>query len=282
MDDGGGSKLSGIRQIVRLKEMFQKWQTVTLGSKESNHDSDVARPGGIPPMINKRLTNVLYCDSDEDSCYSPQPPHDVPKGYLAVYVGPELRRFIIPTSYLSHSLFKVLLEKAAEEFGFDQSGGLTIPCEIETFKYLLNCMENHDDSSDSWWNCSWKHRNCGRINDCSDLCRRSVMVLVASARVVTRLSSILVWISYMKNYITPQLERLLMVHLFVEQLLKIYVLCIQCSPNTCTLPTYSNRTFLTFNEQYMSLYWDQSFNGITVFDAHEIVVAPSRTAYGSQ
>ncbi|KAG2407428.1 uncharacterized protein LOC124828561 isoform X2 [Vigna umbellata] len=147
MDDGGGSKLSGIRQIVRLKEMFQKWQTVTLGSKDSNHDSDVARPGGIPPLINKRLTNLLYCDSDEDSCYSPQPPHDVPKGYLAVYVGPELRRFIIPTSYLSHSLFKVLLEKAAEEFGFDQSGGLTIPCEIETFKYLLNCMENHDDSS---------------------------------------------------------------------------------------------------------------------------------------
>lgn len=145
MDDAGGSKLTGIKQIARLKEMFQKWQTATLGSKESSNHSDMTH-GGISPMINKRLTNILYCDSDEDSCHSPQPPHDVPKGYLAVYVGPELRRFIIPTSYLSHSLFKVLLEKAAEEFGFDQSGGLTIPCEIETFKYLLNCMENHDDS----------------------------------------------------------------------------------------------------------------------------------------
>lgn len=94
----------------------------------------------------------MYCDSDEESCQSPEPPPDVPKGYLAVYVGPELRRFIIPTSYLSHSLFKVLLEKAADEFGFEQSGGLTIPCEIETFKFLLNCMENnqkdqHDESS---------------------------------------------------------------------------------------------------------------------------------------
>ncbi|XP_020228531.1 auxin-responsive protein SAUR40 [Cajanus cajan] len=151
MDDAGGSKLNGIKQIVRLKEMFQKWQSVTLGSKESNNNhSDVTHDhghGGISPMINKRLTSVVYCDSDEDSCYSPQPPHDVPKGYLAVYVGPELRRFIIPTTYLSHSLFKVLLEKAAEEFGFDHSGGLTIPCEIETFKYLLNCMENHHDSS---------------------------------------------------------------------------------------------------------------------------------------
>ncbi|XP_027339371.1 protein SMALL AUXIN UP-REGULATED RNA 10-like [Abrus precatorius] len=158
MDCGGGSKLTGIRQIVRLKEMLQKWQSVTLGSKASNHNSSSSNHaihgGGVSPIINKRIANVMNCDSDEDACQSPEPlpPPDVPKGYLAVYVGPELRRFIIPTSYLSHSLFKVLLEKAADEFGFDQSGGLTIPCEIETFKYLLKCMENEqkehlDDSA---------------------------------------------------------------------------------------------------------------------------------------
>ncbi|OIW00207.1 hypothetical protein TanjilG_29197 [Lupinus angustifolius] len=151
MEDAGGSKLKALGQIARLKEMFQKWQTTTVGSKEFDDHSHVNH-GGISPMINKRLTNLVYCDSDEENCYSPEAPHDVPKGYLAVYVGPEHRRFIIPTSYLSHSLFKVLLEKAAEEFGFDQCGGLTIPCEIETFKYLLNCMENnqkedHDDTT---------------------------------------------------------------------------------------------------------------------------------------
>lgn len=154
MDDNGGSKLTGIRQIVRLKEILQKWQAVTLGSKVNDQPPpEMNHNGGISPIINRRLTNVMYCDSDEDSCQSPEPPPDVPKGYLAVYVGPELRRFIIPTTYLSHSLFKVLLEKAAEEFGFEQSGGLTIPCEIETFKYLLNCMENnlkdqHDEKHD--------------------------------------------------------------------------------------------------------------------------------------
>ncbi|KAK4775343.1 hypothetical protein SAY86_010278 [Trapa natans] len=77
-----------------------------------------------------------------------RPPPDVPKGYLAVYVGEELRRFVILT-YLSHLLFKVLLEKAEEEFGFDHTGGLTIPCEIETFKYLLKCMENHTRADDA-------------------------------------------------------------------------------------------------------------------------------------
>ncbi|CAI9097382.1 OLC1v1033789C1 [Oldenlandia corymbosa var. corymbosa] len=158
MEDNGGSKVSGIRQIVKLKEFINKWQNVTLGSKDINeqHDRDLDNDqssvhsnqgghGGISPAISRRLmrSSNMYCDSDEDSCPSPEPPHGVPKGYLAVYVGPELRRFIIPTSYLSDPLFKVLLEKVEEEFGFDHCGGLTIPCETETFKFLLKCMENH-------------------------------------------------------------------------------------------------------------------------------------------
>ncbi|XVE53926.1 hypothetical protein DITRI_Ditri03aG0041400 [Diplodiscus trichospermus] len=142
MDDQGTSKLTGIRQIVRLKEFLQKWQTVTLGSRPNTPHSEENHEGVTRP-INKRLTNVMCCDSDEESCQSPEPPPDVPKGYLAVYVGQELRRFIIPTSYLSHHVFKILLEKAEEEFGYDHNGGLTLPCEIETFKYLLKCIESH-------------------------------------------------------------------------------------------------------------------------------------------
>ncbi|XP_059637835.1 protein SMALL AUXIN UP-REGULATED RNA 51 [Cornus florida] len=143
MDDHGGSKVTGIRQIVKLKEILHKWQSATLSPKASNLHSD-QNHGGISPAISRRLIGPNgYCDSDEDNCQSPEPPHGVPRGYLAVYVGPELRRFIIPTSYLTHPVFKVLLEKVEEEFGFDHSGALTIPCEIETFKYLLKCMENH-------------------------------------------------------------------------------------------------------------------------------------------
>ncbi|KAK8660031.1 hypothetical protein V6N13_050967 [Hibiscus sabdariffa] len=143
MDDRGCGKVTGIRHIVRLKEIIQKWQTATLGSRPSAPRSGGDCPGSVSRPINKRLKNVMYCDSDEESCASPEPPPDVPKGYLAVYVGPELRRFIIPTSYLTHPVFKILLEKAEEEFGYDHNGGLTLPCEIETFKYLLQCIENH-------------------------------------------------------------------------------------------------------------------------------------------
>uniref|UniRef100_A0A0A0LB03 Uncharacterized protein n=1 Tax=Cucumis sativus TaxID=3659 RepID=A0A0A0LB03_CUCSA len=147
MDENGGIKM-GIRQIVRLKETLQHWQGVTVCPKskaaahENGSQNQNQNHGILSPAINKRLTNVLCCDSDEETCQSPEHPPDVPKGYLAVYVGPELRRFIIPTSYLRHSVFKVLLEKAEEEFGFDHSGALTFPCEIEIFKYLLKCMES--------------------------------------------------------------------------------------------------------------------------------------------
>lgn len=141
MEENGGAKLTGIKQIVRLKELLQRWQSVTLNSKDNSAQSEEA-PECTFPIMNKRIESARGCDSDDESCQSPKSPPDVPKGYLAVYVGEELRRFIIPTSYLSHQLFKVLLEKAAEEFGFEHHGALTIPCEIETFKYLLKCIEN--------------------------------------------------------------------------------------------------------------------------------------------
>ncbi|KAL7257496.1 hypothetical protein ACSBR1_003739 [Camellia fascicularis] len=60
---------------------------------------------------------------------------DVPKGYLAVYVGErERKRFVIPISYLNQPSFQDLLRQAEEEFGFDHPmGGLTIPCREEIF-----------------------------------------------------------------------------------------------------------------------------------------------------
>ncbi|KAL1566827.1 SAUR-like auxin-responsive protein family [Salvia divinorum] len=145
MDNDGGSKITSISQIVKFKEFLKKWQLVALTPKTSTTTpSERAACTGISPEISWRLRNSdAQCDSDEESCQSPITPSDVPKGYLAVYVGPELRRFIIPTSYLGDPLFEVLLKKVEDEFGFYHSGGLTIPCDIETFKYLLQCMENH-------------------------------------------------------------------------------------------------------------------------------------------
>nr|KYP68291.1 Auxin-induced protein 10A5 [Cajanus cajan] len=59
---------------------------------------------------------------------------EVPRGYLAVYVGDKTRRFVIPVSYLNQPSFQELLSQAEEEFGYDHpTGGLTIPCQEDEF-----------------------------------------------------------------------------------------------------------------------------------------------------
>ncbi|XP_020214397.1 auxin-induced protein X10A [Cajanus cajan] len=59
---------------------------------------------------------------------------NVPKGYLAIYVGEKMKRFVIPISYLNQPSFQDLLSQAEEEFGYDHPmGGLTIPCREDAF-----------------------------------------------------------------------------------------------------------------------------------------------------
>ncbi|KAG7027697.1 hypothetical protein SDJN02_08874, partial [Cucurbita argyrosperma subsp. argyrosperma] len=63
MDENGGIKLTGIRQIVRLKETLQHWQGVTINpvSKAAAHENQSQNlnqnNGILSPAINKRLTN---------------------------------------------------------------------------------------------------------------------------------------------------------------------------------------------------------------------------------
>jgi len=64
---------------------------------------------------------------------------DVPKGYLAVYVGEKMKRFVIPISYLNQPSFQDLLSQAEEEFGYDHPmGGLTIPCTEDAFENITS------------------------------------------------------------------------------------------------------------------------------------------------
>jgi SAUR family protein len=80
------------------------------------------------------------------------PPKDVPKGFLAVYVGDaqeEQTRFVIPVCYFNHPLFLHLLQEAEHVYGFHQKGVFTIPCQVSDFEYLqwLIERESAQDSS---------------------------------------------------------------------------------------------------------------------------------------
>ncbi|KAL3655232.1 hypothetical protein CASFOL_001018 [Castilleja foliolosa] len=66
----------------------------------------------------------------------------MPTGTFPVYVGEKRLRFVVPTSYLSHPLFKILLEKAYNEFGFDQQNGLVVPCSVAAFQEITSAVES--------------------------------------------------------------------------------------------------------------------------------------------
>ncbi|CAJ2633855.1 unnamed protein product [Trifolium pratense] len=65
----------------------------------------------------------------------------VPKGYLAVYVGEKMKRFVIPISYLNQISFQDLLSQTEEQFGFDHPmGGITIPCREDVFLEITSSL----------------------------------------------------------------------------------------------------------------------------------------------
>ncbi|KAL4569716.1 hypothetical protein LXL04_025358 [Taraxacum kok-saghyz] len=69
---------------------------------------------------------------------------NVPKGYLAVYVGEiQRKRFLVPLSFLDQPLFQDLLRRSEEEYGFNHPmGGLTIPCREEAFVHLTTQLRS--------------------------------------------------------------------------------------------------------------------------------------------
>ncbi|PKU68725.1 Auxin-induced protein 6B [Dendrobium catenatum] len=66
---------------------------------------------------------------------------EVPKGWLAVYVGDGMRRFVIPTAYLCMPEFREILDKMEKKFGFNQNGGLMIPCDEEDFEEIISFLD---------------------------------------------------------------------------------------------------------------------------------------------
>ncbi|KAG0526659.1 hypothetical protein BDA96_06G164700 [Sorghum bicolor] len=74
-------------------------------------------------------------------------PRDVPKGHTVVYVGEELRRYVVRVSSLDHPLFRELLDRARDEYGFAAADTrLCLPCDEDMFLAVL-C---HVDAEREW------------------------------------------------------------------------------------------------------------------------------------
>ncbi|RLM79129.1 auxin-induced protein X15-like [Panicum miliaceum] len=109
MGEQGRSSSNKIRDIVRLQQLLKKWKRLALSPKAGKSNGS----------------------------------HGVPKGFFAVCVGEEMKRFVIPTEYLGHWAFEELLKEAEEEFGFRHEGALRIPCDVEVFEGILRLKLNN-------------------------------------------------------------------------------------------------------------------------------------------
>ncbi|XP_076909387.1 auxin-induced protein 15A-like [Bidens hawaiensis] len=71
-------------------------------------------------------------------------PEDVKEGHFAVIAvdGYEEWKFVVPLGYLDRPCFQRLLERAAEEYGFDHEGALMVPCSPMELEWMLT----HEDS----------------------------------------------------------------------------------------------------------------------------------------
>ncbi|XVE67083.1 hypothetical protein DITRI_Ditri08aG0131400 [Diplodiscus trichospermus] len=106
-----------IRHIVRIRQMLKQWRRkarITASSSNNGHA-----------------------------------PSDVPAGHVAVCVGTSLRRYIVRATYLNHPIFKKLLVQTEEEYGFNNVGPLTIPCDESFFEEILRVVSRSDSSSNS-------------------------------------------------------------------------------------------------------------------------------------
>ncbi|XP_047324642.1 indole-3-acetic acid-induced protein ARG7-like [Impatiens glandulifera] len=100
-----------IRHIVRLRQMLLRWRRKAAASSARS-----------------RL------------------PSDVPSGHVALRVGCTDRRFVIPATYLNHPIFRKLLIQAEEEYGFKNSGPLSIPCDELLFEEILRQVAGQSES----------------------------------------------------------------------------------------------------------------------------------------
>ncbi|GFS37410.1 hypothetical protein Acr_00g0051840 [Actinidia rufa] len=121
-------KVNKITQIVRLKQLMQRWRHVSLNRRP-------VRSGPTPTPTPTPTPNRTGSTRGRLT----------PSGFVAVYVGPGRRRFVIPTRFLNLPVFVALLDQAEEEFGLRSSGGLTLPCDVVFFGNVVEFLERDEE-----------------------------------------------------------------------------------------------------------------------------------------
>ncbi|EYU21194.1 hypothetical protein MIMGU_mgv1a024031mg [Erythranthe guttata] len=134
------SSSNKIRDIVRLQQILKKWKKLASNNRAAAATATTTTTTTTGRSIKFLKKTLSFSESTTSGAVG----NAVPKGYIAVCVGKEMKRYVIPTEYLSHQMFGILLREAEEEFGFQQEGVLKFPCEVELFDKIIKMMMVED------------------------------------------------------------------------------------------------------------------------------------------
>ncbi|GLT40666.1 hypothetical protein SLA2020_147810 [Shorea laevis] len=112
------------KKILSFKKLTKKAKSI-IGDKSDDSQ----------PSQQECLLKEIQGDTSQEKAAS------TPKGCFAIYVGEERERFVVPISFLSHPLFKMLLDKSYDEVGFKQGKRLVVPCSVSTFQEIVNALK---------------------------------------------------------------------------------------------------------------------------------------------
>ncbi|KAK4773531.1 hypothetical protein SAY87_028550 [Trapa incisa] len=136
------------------------WERCKSFGRGSNHPYSIDIGHGLtrkskswhdPVMSGLATPGRSYLDhhkrhyEDDDKAYRSKGKHKVaPQGCFSVYVGPHKQRFVVKTEYANHPLFRTLLEEAETEYGYNNTGPLELPCDVEVFRGVLMELDSDD------------------------------------------------------------------------------------------------------------------------------------------
>ncbi|KAE8736368.1 putative Atrazine chlorohydrolase [Hibiscus syriacus] len=102
--------------------------------------------GGVPGLYKSKSWPSIDVSLEAEEKRRTRKSRVAPEGCFTVYVGPQKQRFVIKTEYANHPLFKILLEEAESEYGFNSEGPLVLPCNVDLFCKVLSAMDDGDNT----------------------------------------------------------------------------------------------------------------------------------------
>ncbi|CAI9114827.1 OLC1v1015635C1 [Oldenlandia corymbosa var. corymbosa] len=106
----------------------------------TQHSAGLLPPPSYPESTMSPQAHMAHYKDAKKIEAAAEPCKTAPKGHFVVYVGSNMSRFVIPTSFLKRPSFKELLVKAVEEYGHHKTSKIVLPCEESHFQVLINLL----------------------------------------------------------------------------------------------------------------------------------------------